>query len=135
MADDVNPEFVMSQVKLAAAYKAAGDVRQAISLLEQTLAGSQRVLGDADLVTAAVRNNLAAAYRAAGEPPGLAVILGPRHLRHLASRARAMVERGGVLLTGGQVLGLQKGQPGYARTRAARGRRGTAHASADVAGR
>jgi len=68
MADYGNPEFVMSQVKLAAAHKAAGDVRQAISLLEQTLAGSQRVLGDGDLVTAAVRNNLAAAYRAAGEP-------------------------------------------------------------------
>src|SRR5215470_14597191 len=68
MADYGNPEFVMSQVKLAAAHKVAGDVRQAISLLEQTLAGSQRVLGDGDLVTAAVRNNLAAAYRAAGEP-------------------------------------------------------------------
>jgi hypothetical protein len=67
MADHEDPEFVMSQVKLAAAYKAAGDVRQAISLLEQTLVGSQRALGTDHLVTAAVRNNLAAAYRAAGE--------------------------------------------------------------------
>ena len=66
MADYEDSEFVMSQVKLAAAYKSAGDVRQAISLLEQTLAGSQRALGTDDLVTAAVRNNLAAAYRAAG---------------------------------------------------------------------
>ena len=31
MADHENPEFVMSQVKLAATYKAAGDVRQAIA--------------------------------------------------------------------------------------------------------
>ena len=38
MADYENPEFVMSQVKLAAVNKTAGDVRQAISLLEQTLA-------------------------------------------------------------------------------------------------
>src|SRR6266566_2259163 len=68
MADYGNPEFVMSQVKLAAAYKAAGELREAISLLEQTLADSQRALGTDNLVTAAVRNNLAAAYRAAGEP-------------------------------------------------------------------
>jgi predicted Zn-dependent protease len=76
MADHQDPEFVMSQVKLAAAYKAAGEVREAISLLEQTLARSQqtlarsqqtlarsqRALGADHLVTAAVRNNLAAAY-------------------------------------------------------------------------
>jgi len=67
MADQESPEFVMSQVKLAATYKAAGDLRQAISVLEQTLAGSQRALGADHLVTAAVRNDLAAAYRAAGE--------------------------------------------------------------------
>src|SRR5215467_1993686 len=42
MADHGDPEFVMSQVKLAAAYNAAGDLRQAISLLEETLAGSMR---------------------------------------------------------------------------------------------
>src|SRR5215472_16580751 len=68
MADHENPEFVMSQVKLAAAYQAAGDLREAISLLEQTLDGSQKALGADNLVTAAVRNNLATAYRMAGEP-------------------------------------------------------------------
>ena len=68
MADHENPEFVMSQVKLAAAYKAAGDVPQAISLLEQTLAGSQKALGSGNLVTAAVRNNLAAAMCLDPEP-------------------------------------------------------------------
>src|SRR5258708_40279668 len=67
MADHEDPEFVMSQVKLAATYKAAGDLRKAISGLAQTLAGSQRALGADHLVTAAVRNDLAAAYRAAGE--------------------------------------------------------------------
>ncbi len=66
MADHENPEFVMSQVKLAAAEKSAGDLRQAISLLEETLAGSQRELGSDHVATAAVRNNLATAYRAAG---------------------------------------------------------------------
>src|SRR5258708_38885834 len=68
MADHEDPEFVMSQVTLAATYKAAGDLPQAISLLEQTLAGSQSALGADHLVTAAVRNDLAAASRAAGEP-------------------------------------------------------------------
>jgi tetratricopeptide (TPR) repeat protein len=68
MADHENPEFVLSQVKLAAAYKAAGELGQAISLLEQTLADSQRALVIDDVTTATVRNNLGAAYRAAGEP-------------------------------------------------------------------
>lgn len=60
MAEHEDAEFVMSQVKLAAACKPAGDVRQAISLLEQTLADSERALGDDHLVTALVRSNLAA---------------------------------------------------------------------------
>jgi len=68
MADHEDAEFVISQVKLAATYKAAGDVRQAISLLEQTLAYSERALGDDHLVTGLVRSNLAAAFQAAGKP-------------------------------------------------------------------
>ena len=43
MADHEDPEFVMSQVKLAATYKAAGDLPQAISL---TCNGKRMVLAD-----------------------------------------------------------------------------------------
>ena len=45
MAEHEDAEFVMSQVKLASAYQAAGDLGQAIGLLEQTLADSQGSLG------------------------------------------------------------------------------------------
>ena len=90
MAEHEDAEFVMSQVKLASAYQAAGDLRQAIGLLEQTLADSQRALGTDNLATAAVRNNLAAAYRAAGERAAGRPAAGAGGGRHRAdTRCRA----------------------------------------------
>jgi tetratricopeptide (TPR) repeat protein len=66
-ADYEDPEFVLSQVKLADAYEAAGDLHQAVALLERTLAGCQQAPDADQVATAVVRSNLATAYRAAGE--------------------------------------------------------------------
>ena len=51
---------------LAAAYRAAGRLDEAIPLLERTLADCERVLGSDNLHTLASRSNLAGAYRVAG---------------------------------------------------------------------
>lgn len=51
---------------LAAAYADAGRVAEAVQLLEQTLAGRERLLGPDDPDTMRTRNDLAGAYRAAG---------------------------------------------------------------------
>ncbi len=53
------------RINLAAAYRAAGDLRRAISLYEQILRDSVRVLGEDHPQTLWSRNNLAYAYRTA----------------------------------------------------------------------
>jgi tetratricopeptide (TPR) repeat protein len=82
---------------LAAAYQAAGRAAEAIPLLEQTLAGRERLLGPDHPDTMLSRNNLARAYREAGRitdaiplvQQTLAArerLLGPDHASTLASR-------------------------------------------------
>jgi tetratricopeptide (TPR) repeat protein len=85
------------QGHLAAAYQAAGRAAEAIPLLEQTLAGRERLLGPDHPDTMRSRNNLARAYREAGRisdaiplvQQTLAArerLLGPDHPSTLASR-------------------------------------------------
>jgi tetratricopeptide (TPR) repeat protein len=82
---------------LAAAYQAAGRAAEAIPLLEQSLAGRERLLGPDHPDTMRSRNNLARAYREAGRitdaiplvQQTLAArerLLGPDHASTLASR-------------------------------------------------
>ncbi|MGI5215414.1 tetratricopeptide repeat protein [Plantactinospora sp. CA-290183] len=61
-----HPDTLMSRNNLAAAYQAAGRLREAIPLCEATLAACERVLGAEHPDTLRSRNNLAAAYQAAG---------------------------------------------------------------------
>ena len=63
---ETHPSTLTSRSNLAAAYRAAGRLEEAIPLYERTLADSERVLGETHPDTLASRNNLAAAYRAAG---------------------------------------------------------------------
>jgi len=63
---DTHPSTLASRNNLAAAFRAAGRLDEAISLYERTLADSERVLGDTHPDTLTSRNNLAAAYQAAG---------------------------------------------------------------------
>ncbi|XVS64343.1 FxSxx-COOH system tetratricopeptide repeat protein [Actinosynnema sp. CA-299493] len=62
-----HPNTLASRSNLANTYQAAGELRQAVQLLESTLADSERVLGHDDPGTLAVRNNLAYAYREIGD--------------------------------------------------------------------
>ncbi|MFC7547430.1 tetratricopeptide repeat protein [Plantactinospora sp. GCM10030261] len=55
-----------AQTKLANAYLAAGDLKRAVSLHEQILAETQRIVGGDNPQTMTAANNLAASYRAAG---------------------------------------------------------------------
>jgi Tetratricopeptide repeat len=60
------PGILTAGCKLAAAYRDAGDLRRAITMLKQIVADSVRVLGQDHPTTLASRSDLADAYRAAG---------------------------------------------------------------------
>ena len=93
-----HPGTLTTRNNLAAAYRAAGRLGEAVPLLEGTLADHVRVLGPDHPDTLTTRNNLAAAYRAAGRL-GEAVpllegtladhvrVLGPDHPDTLTSRS------------------------------------------------
>ena len=55
-------DTLTSRSNLAGAYESAGDRGRAIALLEQTVAGFERVLGSDQPVTVGWLNNLAGAY-------------------------------------------------------------------------
>jgi tetratricopeptide (TPR) repeat protein len=61
-----HPGTLASRNNLAAAYRAAGRVAEAIPLFERTLADREQALGQAHPAILTSRNNLAAAYQAAG---------------------------------------------------------------------
>ena len=63
---ETHPDTLTSRSNLAAAYRAAGRLEEAIALYERTLADRERVLGETDPSTLTSRSNLAAAYRGAG---------------------------------------------------------------------
>ena len=60
-----HPDTLSSGNNLAAGYRAAGRIDDAIRLYEQTLEVSERVLGPEHPDTVVSRNNLATSYRAA----------------------------------------------------------------------
>ncbi|WP_158634093.1 ATP-binding protein [Amycolatopsis sp. WAC 04169] len=62
-----HPETLASRNNLASSYQEAGDLDQAISLHQATLADREQVLGPEHPETLASRNNLASAYRAKGD--------------------------------------------------------------------
>ena len=61
-----HPHTLTSRNNLANAYQAAGRLHEAITLYEQNLKDSTRILGPDHPHTLISRNNLASAYRAAG---------------------------------------------------------------------
>ena len=63
---ETQPDTLTSRSNLAAAYRAAGRLDEAISLYERTLADREQVLGETHPDALTSRSNLAAAYRAAG---------------------------------------------------------------------
>ncbi len=63
---ETHPSTLTSRSNLAAAYRAAGRLDEAIPLYERTLADREQVLGETHPSTLTSRNNLALAYRAAG---------------------------------------------------------------------
>ena len=63
---ETHPGTLTSRSNLAAAYRAAGRLEEAIPLYERTLADREQVLGETHPGTLTSRSNLAAAYRAAG---------------------------------------------------------------------
>ncbi|MFI6409318.1 tetratricopeptide repeat protein [Streptomyces sp. NPDC050548] len=83
---DDHPSTLTSRNNLASAYRAAGDLAQAIPLLQQTHTDMTRVLGDDHPDTLTSRNNLAYAYRAAGD---LAQAI-PLHEQTLADMTRVL---------------------------------------------
>jgi tetratricopeptide (TPR) repeat protein len=63
---DTHPDTLAARHHLAAAYRDAGRLDEAIPLFERTLADRERVLGDTHPDTLTSRHHLAYAYRAAG---------------------------------------------------------------------
>ncbi|MFJ8359301.1 tetratricopeptide repeat protein [Streptomyces sp. NPDC093984] len=63
---DAHPNTLASRNNLGAAYQAAGNLKQAIPLLETTLTNCEQVLGKTHHGTLITRNNLAVAYQTAG---------------------------------------------------------------------
>jgi tetratricopeptide (TPR) repeat protein len=63
---DDHPDTLMSRHNLAFAYRAAGRLSDAVTLLEQTLSDRARVLGDEHPATLVSRGTLASAYQDAG---------------------------------------------------------------------
>jgi len=92
-----DPDTLTVRDNLAAAYRAAGRVAEAIALHEQTLADRERALGPDHPDTLTSRNNLALAYAQAGRTAeaiplheqtlaALERVLGPDHPYTLTSR-------------------------------------------------
>jgi tetratricopeptide (TPR) repeat protein len=92
-----HPETLHAAHSLAAAYRAAGRVAEAIPLIEQTLVGRVRVLGPDHPDTLALQNALAAAYQQVGRAVEAILLfrltlaarerlLGPDHASTLNSR-------------------------------------------------
>jgi tetratricopeptide (TPR) repeat protein len=92
-----HPETLHAAHSLAAAYRAAGRVAEAIPLIEQTLVGRVRVLGPDHPDTLALQNALAAAYQEVGRAVEAILLfrltlaarerlLGPDHASTLNSR-------------------------------------------------
>ena len=77
--DETHPRTLTSRNSLAAAYRAAGRLEEAIPLYERTLADSERVLDETHPNTLGYRNNLALAYRVLGDVPCERVAAGWRH--------------------------------------------------------
>jgi tetratricopeptide (TPR) repeat protein len=65
-----HPDTSRSRNNLAAAYRAAGRLAEAVSLYEQALPRLERVLGPEHPTTAKVRANLIDARQRAQEPTG-----------------------------------------------------------------
>ena len=63
---ETHPNTLATRTHLASAYKEAGRLDEAISLLERTLPYRERILGETHPDTLTTRNNLAHAYRVAG---------------------------------------------------------------------
>ena len=70
-----HPGTLTTRNNLAAAYRAAGRLGEAVPLLEETLAEQERVLGRDHPSTLTTRGNLAVAYRAAGRLGEAAALL------------------------------------------------------------
>ena len=85
---ETHTDTLTSRNNLAAAYRAAGRLDEAIPLLERTLADRERVLRETHPDTLTSRNNLAAAYRAAGRLHEAI----PLYERTLADAERALGE-------------------------------------------
>ena len=92
-----HPDTLSARNSLAAAYRAAGRIADAIPLVQRVLADRERLLGADHPSTLASRNNLASAYRATGRPAeaiplfeqnvaACERLLGADHPRTLASR-------------------------------------------------
>jgi hypothetical protein len=70
MLGDSHPDTLEARNGLAAAYRAAGQIAEAVSLYEQALPRLERVLGPEHPTTAKVRANLIDARQRAQEPTG-----------------------------------------------------------------
>lgn len=81
-----HPVTLTLRVSLAYAHHMVGDVQQAVSLLEPTLADCERVLGDEHQQTLRSRNNLAGAYEWLGDVERAI----PLHEVTLAARERIL---------------------------------------------
>ncbi|MFI6744135.1 FxSxx-COOH system tetratricopeptide repeat protein [Nonomuraea sp. NPDC050451] len=84
--DADHPAVLNTRGSLAYAYETAGDLRQAIPLMEHNLAEEERILGTDHANTLTARNNLAAAYESAGDL-GRAI---PLYEATLADRERVL---------------------------------------------
>ena len=89
-------ETLTARYNLAYAYRAAGQLAEAIPLYERTLADGERVLGTDHPDTLSSRNNLAHAYQAAGRTAEAI----PLYERTLADRERVLgTDHPGTLLS------------------------------------
>jgi tetratricopeptide (TPR) repeat protein len=88
MLGDSHPDTLEARNGLATAYRAAGQIAEALALHERTLADRIRVLGADHPDTLASRNNVAKAYEAAGRTAEAI----PLYERTLADRVRVLGE-------------------------------------------
>ena len=102
-----DPDTMRSRADLARAYREAGQLADAVPLVERTLAARERLFGAGHPSTLASRNNLASAYRATGRPAeaiplfeknvaACERLLGADHPKTLASRHNLDLARAGV---------------------------------------
>ena len=99
---ETHPGTLTSRSNLAAAYRAAGRLEEAIPLYERTLADREQVLGETHPGTLTSRSNLAAAYRAAGRLEEAV----PLYERTLADREQVLGETHPSTLTSRNNLAL-----------------------------